>query len=274
MSDELTTTEVVAQAQETVTETAQAAVTADPVESQARDQGWVSKEEWVSSGREAEDWKPAKEFVRTGELYKSIHQTKRELKQTQAALDALAQHHKMVYDRAFQDAVKELKMEKRQAIRSGDFETVELVEDKMEALNQKRVQETQQLVQVAQRQAQVGPPPEYQEFINKNPWYLNDPQLRREADKEAFSYLNHDGGDTSTLLPHVERVIKQKYPEKFGVKRAAPNAVAPSQRSAKAAGDDVSLSEAEREIMRTFVRQGVMTEAQYKADLKKAKERS
>ena len=251
----------------------EAAPEPSPVESQARDQGWVSKEEWVELGRPEDDWRPAKEFVERGELYKSIHQTKRELKQTQAALDALQKHHQLVYEKAYTQALNELKTQKRQALREGDLEAAEQADEQIDQLREEHVKEREQLA--AQQNVQVGPPPEFQAFLDRNPWYHTDKGMRDEADAAGFIYLNN-GGDKATLLTHVEQVMKRKFPEKFGVKRAAPNAVAPTNRTAKPApkGADVELDESEREAMRTFVRMGVMTEDQYKAEVKKLKGRS
>jgi hypothetical protein len=250
-------------------------VESSPYEEAARAQGWVSKEEWVESGRAADEWRPAKEFVDRGELYKSIHQTKRELKQTQVVLENLQRHHQMVYEKAYQQALNDLKMQKRQAIREQDFEAAEDIDEKIDTLKEQRQQEQQQLV-MAQRQAvQVGPPPEFQAFIDRNPWYLSDKGMRDDADAAGFIFLNN-GGSKENLLTHVEAQMRKKYPEKFGTtKRAAPNAVAPTQRTGKSASSaETELDDNEREVMRTFVRMGVMTEQQYREELKKAKGRS
>lgn len=243
----------------------------DPVEEQAREQGWVSKEEWVEAGRSADDWKPAKEFVRTGELYKSIHSLKRENRQTQAALDALQRHHKLVYEKSYQDAMKQLKAEKRAAMREGDFEYVEAVEGKIEELQDNRVKDVAQFNQVAQVAQAATPDPEFVAFTDKNPWYIMDKQLRDEADAIGFVYLNN-GGSRIGLLQHVEKEVKRKFPDKFGVKRAAPNAVAGVNRTARSGkGVDIQLDEMETSIMRNLVDSGVMTEAEYKTELKRAK---
>ena len=245
----------------------------DPTEVDAREQGWVSKEEWVASGRPADEHRSAKEFVERGELYKSIHSTKRELKQTQAVLNALQGHHKMVYEKAYQQAYNDLKMQKRMAIREGDLEALEVVEDKMEQLQRDRVREVQAFNQAQAAAQSTGIPDEFQSFVDKNPWYMTDKAMRNEADAAGFIFLNN-GGDRSQLFQHVEKEMKRKFPEKLGVKRAAPNAVAPTSRQGQSGKQaDVELNETERDIMKQFVRMGVMTEAQYKQELKKAKER-
>lgn len=260
---------VAAPVEEVVEPVVEAPVEVNPVEEQAREQGWVSKEEWVESGRDESEWRPAKEFVERGELYKSIHTTKRELKQTQAALDALARHHKMVYEKAYNQALQDLRTQKRMAIREGDLEQLEVVEEQIEKLREDHAEEKRQLE--AQQNAQVGPPPEFQDFLNRNPWYLADKALKDEADAIGFIYLNN-GGDKTTLLPHVEKEMRKKFPEKFGVKRAAPNAVAAVNRTGKKPADSFELSEDERRVMRTFVDNGVMTEAEYVKELKRLKQ--
>lgn len=244
--------------------------TASPVEVQARDQGWVSKNEWVASGRDADEWRPAKEFVDRGELYKSIHNTKRELKQTQAALTALQSHHRYIFEKAHEQALRDLKAERKQAMRSDDIDRVEAIETEIEKANKEHQMAANELARQQQAAQQVVNT-DYEQFVDKNPWYLTDGGLKDEADAIGFVYMNK-GGAKEGLLTHVEREIKKRFPDKFGVRKAAPNAVATVDKTAKrATGADPDLSETEREIMRTFVRSGVMTEAQYKAELKKVK---
>lgn len=107
-----------------------------PDEQEARTQGWVSKQEWVEMGKEADDWRPAKEFLRVGELYKSIHELKRKDKQNEAAVSALQRHQMYMFEKGYQQAMTELRQEKRLAIRNEDFEHLEEVEDRIEQLKE------------------------------------------------------------------------------------------------------------------------------------------
>lgn len=275
MSDTVEQTTTAAPSADVVQQTT--TVEASPVETQARDQGWVSKEEWAESGRDESEWRPAKEFVDRGELYKSIHSTKRELKQTQIALAALQGHHKLVFEKAHQQAVKDLTMERRQALRMDDVDRVEEIESELEQLKETHVKEAVQFQQ-ATAQAQPVAAPEFDSFIQRNPWYMIDGNLKDEADALGFVYLNKPNVDKSPakVLEYVEKRMKEKFPDKFGVKRAAPNAVASVSRSGvtRSKSDTFDLSDSEREVMNTFVRSGVMTKEQYMNDLKKIKERS
>jgi hypothetical protein len=238
-----------------------------PVVQQAMDQGWLPKEDWVAAGRDPEEHRSAKEFVERGELYKSIHTTKRELKQTQTALDALQRHHRYVFEKAHQQAIRDLRAEKRLAIRNDDIDRLEEIETEIEQLQDQHVKE---VAAVQEQAAAAQPAPEFQNFVDRNPWYLTDKMLRDEADAAGFIFLNN-GNDRSGLFAHVEKEMKRKFPDKFGVKRAAPNAVAGVDRSGKKGPkqDSFELSSEERQVMMTFVNQGIMSEADYIKELKK-----
>ena len=246
-------------------------VEVSPVETQAREQGWVSKEEWVESGRSEDEWRPAKEFVDRGELYKSIHQVKRELKQEKQAREALSKHHTYVFEMAYQKAKKDLQLERRAAVRNEDIDAVEAIEDEMSRLDEEHAQARQALV--AQQAAAVqGPPPEFQAWVDRNTWYQADNELRIFADAYGNAMAqNRPGIQPAEVLKAVEQEVRKRFPEKFGTKRAAPNAVAPVNRTSRKSSNDVQLDEFEQEIMNTLVKSGEMTEAEYKSQIKKAK---
>ena len=239
-----------------------------PVEQQASEQGWVPKADWEAAGRDVNEWRPAKEFVDRGELYKSIHTTKRELKQTQIALDALQRHHKYVFEKAHEQAIRDMRAEKRLALRNEDFERMEEIETEIEQLQDTHKQEVAQIAAATAAQTPAVAPA-FQSFVDRNSWYLTDKSLRDEADAIGFIFLNNQG-NKDELFSHVEKEMKRKFPEKFGVRRAAPNAVAAVDKTnKKAAKDDFPMTQEERKIMMTFVDKGIMTEKEYIAELKK-----
>lgn len=258
-----------------VEETKEEVVELSPVEQEAQSQGWVPKETWVEQGGDPEEWRSAKEFVARGELYKSLHQTKADLKKTQAALSALQRHHQYVFEKAHQTALNELKMQRRAAIRNDDLETAEALAEEMEQAKEQFAQEKAQLQAVQQQEMQQQVPAEFIEWRSKNLWYDSDLELRDFADAIGLVYYNRNpGSPTIKVLQHVEQEVKRKFPDKFGMKRAAPNAVGTVDRTNKRgnkANDDMELNDLEREIMTQLVRSGEMTEKEYKDQLKKAK---
>jgi len=252
------------------------AVEPTPIEAEAALQGWVPEEEWVENGRDPKDWRPAKEFLDRGELFKTIHSTKRDLKQTQAALTALQRHQQFMFEKGYQRALTDLKKEKRVAIKNEDFERLEEIEEQIEEVTEQHQEAKQELAQAAQAAQVTGPHPEFVEWQGRNPWYSTDSDLREFADASGLIYYNKNPGiSPQDVLRYVETSVRKKFPEKFGVKKAAPNAVAGVDRSGvngkKAPKVAFELDEMEREIMNTLVKSGVMTEEQYITDLKKAK---
>ena len=251
-----------------------------PIEQSARDQGWVSEEEWVAEGKEASEWRSAKEFVDRGELYRSIHSTKRELKQTQAALTALQKHHAHVFEKAQKQALEELKREKRLAIREEDFQKLEQVEEKIEELTEQQQAEKKAFEQ-EQAQVQVsqgGNHPEFEAWTTRNTWYTSDDELREYADFKGIKYAQKNPGvSPPEVLDYVEKQVRKQFPEKFGPqKKAAPNPVTGVNKTNSASRKteaDVDLTDTERDIMNDLVSSGVMTKAQYISELKKVKDR-
>ncbi len=250
-----------------------------PVETTARDQGWVSKEEWVEQGRDESEWRPAKEFVDRGELYKSIHSTKRELKQTQAALTALQKHHQFVFEKAQKQALDELRREKRQALKNEDIQKVVEVDEKLEELQAQHEEERKAFEKeqaIAQSQTQ-GVHPDFVVWQEQNTWYTTDEELREYADFKGIKYAQKNPGvPPQEVLSYVAREVRKQFPEKFGTRKAAPNAVISVNKTNSKSRQtklDVELTETERDIMKDLVASGVMTESQYIAELKKVKDR-
>lgn len=248
--------------------------TVTPDEEQALAAGWVPKDEWVEQGRPAEEWRSAKEFNERGELFRSIHQIKRELRQKDAALTALQRHHQYVFEKAHQTALAELKREKRQAMRDDDMARVAELDEKIDDLQVQTENERKVLTQQTQVNTNQGPHPDFVAWVERNTWYSTDTELQELADGLGMAYASkHPGIQPQAVLQYVETTIKKQFPDKFGNKRAAPSAVVGADKTIKRIVNttDIELDDLEREIMRQLVSSGEMTEKQYKDELKRAK---
>ena len=259
--------------QEEVKEEVSTEPTYNSTELEAMEQGWVPKEAWESAGKDPSEWRPAKEFKERGELFKTIHQTKRDLKQTQAALTALQSHHVKVFEKAQKSALDALKQEKRAALRQEDLQRVEVIEDEIEELTEQQAAEREELKRtqaLAAAQA-AGPHPEFQAWVDRNPWYQSDQELQDYAEAEGIVYFKRNPTKTpAEVLKHVETKIKDKFPEKFGTRRSAPNAVAAVDRTNSTRKvDSYKMTEEETKVMNELVKAKVMTKEQYIAELKK-----
>lgn len=242
------------------------------VEQEAMDQGWLPKDKWEESGKDGSEWRSAKEFKDRGELFNTIHQQRRELKQTQAGLEALKKHHQYVFDTAHKKALSDMKKERREAIQAEDMDRVEKIEEDMESLQEEHQKSKADLEREASVQA--AQQPELVSFYGRNPWYAADAELRDEADYLGIAYVKRNPGAPPTeVLKHVETTIKKRNPEKFGGKRAAPNAVVGVDRTktTRKTTESYHLTADEESVMNDLVANGVLTKSEYIADLRKLK---
>src|SRR5882757_6572959 len=88
-----------------------------PVETSARELGWVPKEEY--EGDETR-WLDAGEFVRRQPLFEKIEKQNRELKEIKRTVAQFAQHHAKVRETEYQRAIANLEAQKVAAFEDGD----------------------------------------------------------------------------------------------------------------------------------------------------------
>ncbi len=242
--------------------------TANEVE--ARSAGWVPKEEYQGDSNK---WVDADEFVRRGPLFEKINSTGRELKEVRKALEQLKVHHSQVKETAFKEALASLKAEKKDAFVDGDPDKIIEIDEKIDAIkDQQRAFAAQQAADIAQSvKAEINP--EFQAWTNRNSWYDTSKPMRAFADALGIE-LHQSGLSPSEVLKRVEAQVKEEFPNKFRNPNRDKAAAVESggKGTGKSAGPHYNLSDTERSIMNTFVRQGIMTADQYIAELKKTKE--
>lgn len=241
--------------------------TANEVE--ARNSGWVPKDEYHGDENK---WVDADEFVRRGPLFEKINVQSRELKEIKKALDQLKAHHASVEATAYKKAMADLKAEKREAFIDGDPDKIIEIDDRIADLKQKEreaeVARTQEVTQAVQQEFH----PDFQAWTARNPWYITNGPMRAYADKLGVD-LHASGIPRDEVLRKVEVMIKEEFPQKFrNANRDKAQSVESTSKGGGKGGGGLVLTDVERNIMNRFVRQGVMTEEQYKAELKKTRE--
>ena len=240
------------------------------VEKRALEMGWRPKD---SFDGEEDDFIDAQEFVRRKPLFEKIDNVGKELKETRKALKALQVHHQLVKETEYQNALAALKTEKKAALEAGDADRLIEIDDKIAD------EKANQLISKRQEQQQVNTPhPNFVQWVGKNPWYKENAELRSVADQVGTAYAgNNPDKDPDEVLKYVESRIKKLYPETFSnPNKTRPSAVEGStstsgSRKPKDDINDYPLTDDERKVMMTFVRQGVMTKEQYITDLKQVK---
>ena len=238
------------------------------VEKRAIEMGWRPKTEFQG---EEEDFVDAKEFVSRRPLFDKIERQSHEIKEVRKALKALTEHHQKVKEAEFKEAVEFLKSEKKKALEEGDADRLIEIDDQIAEAKAKEIVATREQETKAQT-----PHPEFVKWVQENPWYVSDGELRVTADQigTAYAAANPDSAPME-VLKYVKNRLKKLYPEKMGTinpNRERPSSVEGSSnaptRDTKAR-DNFELTEDEKRVMNTFVRQGILTKEQYIADLKK-----
>lgn len=233
------------------------------LEQRAMGEGWVPQEEW--SG-DPEQWRPAREFLDRGELFKKIEDQKRELKNVRQAMEDLGRHHAEVKKIAYKEALATLKAQKKDALDAGDHDAVVAIDE--------RIAETReaQKTEDAPKQAPASqePHPEMVRWVARNAWYNTDRAMKGAADEIARSVVERGIVDPMVILTEVDKQIRKDFPHKFeNPNRSKPGAVEgsarPTQRSKE---DDVQMNDMEKRIMNRIVGTGAITKEQYLKEFK------
>jgi len=234
-------------------------------EEKAMEQGWVPQDQWEG---DPEQWRPAKEFLDRGELFKKIEDQNRTIKEFKRALDDLKQHHAKTRETEYARALNALKAQKKAALEDGDADSVIKLDDQIDL-----VKAEQQKLQSQARTPEVpAVDPEFTNWVAKNNWYETSQPMRAYADALGRE-LALRGNSPSEVLKEVERQVKIEFAAKFtNPNRNKPGSVEGStNKGGKSEGGTYSLSDDERRVMQRFVRTGVMTEKQYIDELKRVK---
>ena len=233
----------------TATETVE--TVADPMEVKAREMGWKPQEEFTG---DAPLWVDAKEFVGRKPLFDKIHDQSKRLGDMEKTLKATADHVKKVGDMAYKRAVSDLERDRRDAISVADVG---------------RVAEIDSELKVLANPVDSGPPAEYMEWVEANPWFTKDDELF------AFACANYDviakKNPTARIedtLKKVEDSVKRAYPEKFPkqpTQHSGPATVegGTTPSNSRAGPGYSSLNADQKRVCDNFVRHGVLTREQY-----------
>lgn len=244
----------------------QAAPEYTPTQLKAMEQGWKPKEQFEG---EEDQFIDAGEFIRRGELFSKIEHQSKEMKVMRQALEAMKQHHTKVEEAAYNRALKSLQDKRKSLLLEGEVAEALALEDEIDNVKAQRTQMAQQ----AQLPVVPEVNPEFTQWVDRNNWYGKDKIMRAAADRIGLD-LAQEGVAPSEVLKRVEKEIREAFPHKFAnPKQERASAVEASSRSGNSASRSaIQMDDREREVMRKIVRSGVMTEAQYMAELKKVRE--
>lgn len=260
-------------------------------ETEAGRKGWVPREKFKGP---ADKWVDAKTFVERGErfnanLQREVQELRDQLtkfKGTQAAFVKFHEETIAKKDAEIAEAIKGLRIQRSQAMREGEDETVVEIEDRIELLqDQRKDLKTEAAEATKNREEEAGEQegkivnPVLDEWIEDgNKWFQDDPKMRSYAIAMGDSMI--ENGETlrgRKFLDLVAAKMREEFPRKFrefdsgegkggtqsrqaGSVEGAPNAGGARRGAGKTEND---LPEEDRRLMKEFIASGLTTKEKF-----------
>ena len=238
-----------------------------PVELQARDSGWVPKEEFQG---EEHKWVDAGEFLRRGELFKKIEDQSKQLKDVRSALNEMKKLHSQVREVEYKRALDALRQQKKIALEDGDAEAVIAADERIDLVKEQVKQLQSQPADVQENSGAEHP--EFVQWTEQNSWYKSSAPMKAFADALGAD-LARAGNSPSEVLRKVAAEVRKEFPQRFkNPNQEKAGAVESGRGAGTSRTGGFTLTDDERRVMNTFLRQGVFkTEKEYIDELKKVR---
>lgn len=192
--------------------------TLTPLEQQAYNQGWRPKEEYIASGNDPASWKEAGWWLDRGALLGQHSQLRRELKQVKDAFIKMTEYNRNAYLAGQRDTLKQLKEERKAAMKNNDLEAVAEYDDRIDQ-QQEVVTEMQARIRepiLPKEERTIEHTALYQNWLSANKWYTSDRTLHRFANATLAEYASENPNATpEDCLQYVSDTIRQKFPNEF-----------------------------------------------------------
>jgi hypothetical protein len=194
-------------------------------EEKARKGGWVPEEEWKGDSAQ---WVDHSIFNIKGEFMDRIREQSdvistqgKKIQEREDALKDMKDMQTKIAEKAYKDALNDLKAKKAEAMEGGDHMGVINIDDEISDLKENKpkfdAEEDDKGGSADQGEDQL--PAEIVEWMGKpeNKWYHTDTALRGMADGIANSILSKNPNTPpAQLLREVEATLKKELPHRFG----------------------------------------------------------
>ena len=222
------------------------------IEQQAMDNGW-SPDGTPKGGKS----KTAEEWLETESAYQKINRLEKAHTRDRESIEAMKGMMEGIRERERIKTIAELNSQKKQALEEENYDGVIAIDEKI-------------------AQERVKPEPQrnvaYEEWIESNSWYNDDPRMRQYAEDIATGYAGrNEKMPPAEVYKYVEEEVKIRFPEKFETK-SRPTAVEGASKG-RVVGGHASLSDLdsyEQDIAKTLIKDGVFKNAdEYMAEYSK-----
>ena len=255
------------------------------LEKQARQFGWVPKEEFRGS---EDTWVDAATFVQRGKeinpilrknnerLMKELESTRKQMDSLREATEEFKKFQREAYERKAQDLeaeIQALRQQKKEAIRNGDGDLAVDIEERIDDLKDRKHTEFQKSQEPEKKPEpqQQELPPEVEEWVARNSWYSQDQAMRMATDAVATALHNAQpflkGAEFFKALD--KELAKTFAPEKLGRTSKPRSPIESSTTSTSSTARNrksyESLPADAKAACDRFVKQGLMTREEYVA---------
>ena len=176
--------------------------------------------------------------------------------------------HASVRDVEYQRALDTLRAQKKSALEEGDADAVIAADDRIDMVREQQRILAMEPVDIPEESGANHP--EFVEWTSRNSWYQSNGPMRAFADALGME-LQGQGLNPSQVLKKVEVEVRKEFASKFQNPRQ--NRPSPVEGGSPRGSSTASaqLTPEERRVMNNFVRQNVMTEKEYIAELNRVK---
>jgi hypothetical protein len=183
------------------------------VDELAKSMGWRPKEKFRG---DPNLWKPADEYIRAGaEIQRGLS---RDLKELRGTVETMTKTQGAILEQTLAEQRDRLIAKYNRAVEDGDAQTSFKVGRQIDELNGQAQSLTAPRV--------APPPPEAQDWVERNGWFNQDPLARTLALNVAEQYANA-GHSPEAQLQAAEREVRRVYPHLFGASSKPPPGVEP-----------------------------------------------
>lgn len=250
-------TEVVSSVDEQV----EVAESGSSYEERAAARGWRPKEEWDG---EPDAWRDARTFVERGDLMEVISKQSKKIKKMQFVLDDVSVMMEKNKAAALEEAKKQLKAAKVEALSSMDYDKVVEIDEK--------IQEVASAAKASSNKKEADNGDEFKEYfqnnwINNNRWYEESFKMKVVADQIGAAFLSKNPDSTpEEVFSEVDKRIRREFPENFGSKQQkedtsgssrAPQAVAGQGQGRTTSTSRKTLTAEQKKVGQRYVELGV-----------------
>jgi len=165
--------------------------------------GYMSKEAWISSGKDPEKWVSPELFEERGERIKM-----------KAHYDSLLKNQSLLHQIQLKNQREELLAKRDDAIDIADKDAVKRYDKQIKELDA-----LDELAKEPQPAAASGKAPEIAEWEAENPWCYNQEDPKTKLANRVFNEATAQGKTTATALRMVDRELAAKFSSKSNTPR-------------------------------------------------------